>query len=286
MLKEFDLLLNSSDRVGLRISEWAGMVDWRMMVLNRDRVKKVTPDDGQRVAKHYFKPDNRTVGLFIPTAQPDRTDIPAAPDVAAMLKDYKGDAAVAAGEAFDPSPENIDRRTQRISLGGALKLAMIPKGTRGSVVFANLRLEIGDEKSLMGYSTIGRLTGAMLMRGTAKHTRQQIQDELDKLKARMNVFGGATGVTVTIEASKDNLPKVLELAAEVLRQPAFPASELESLRQQQIAGIENQKTEPAAIASQAYSRHMNPYPKGAVRYVPTFDEHIERLRSVTLDQSN
>src|SRR6266704_2296054 len=284
MLKEFDLLLNSSDRVGLRISEWAGMGDWRLMFLNRDRVRKVTPDDVQRVAKHYLKPDNRTVGLFIPTAQPDRTDIPAAPDVAAMLKDYKGDAAVAAGEAFDPSPENIDRRTQRINLAGALKLAMIPKGTRGSVVFANLRLEFGDEKSLMGYSTIGRLTSAMLMRGTTEHTRQQLQDELDSLKARLNVFGGATGVTVTVETVKENLPKVLELAAEVLRQPSFPASEFESLRQQQIAGVENQKTEPGAIASQAYSRHMNPYPKGDVRYVPTFDEQIEGLRSVTLDQ--
>src|SRR5207249_4179326 len=110
-----------------------------------------------------------------------------------MLKDYKGDAVMAAGEAFDPSPENIDKRTQRVTLPGGLKLAMIPKSTRGNVVQASLRLEIGDEKSLMGYSTIGRLTGAMLMRGTAKHTRQQIQDELDKLKARMNVFGGATG---------------------------------------------------------------------------------------------
>jgi zinc protease len=98
------------------------------------------------------------------------------------------------------------------------------------------------------------------------------------------VFGGATGVTVTIETVRDNLPKVLELAAEVLREPAFPATEFDSLRQQQIAAVENQKTEPAAIASQAYSRHMNPYPKGDIRYVPTFDEQIEELRSLTIDQ--
>src|SRR5881397_339296 len=190
MLKEFDLLLNSSYRVGLRISEWLGMGDWRLMFLNRDRVRKVTADDVQRVAKYYFKADNRTVGLFIPTAQPERTEIPGAADLAAMLKDYKGDAAVAAGEAFDPSPGNIDKRTQRVNLPATLKLALIPKGTRGSVVFANLRLEFGDEKNLMGYSTVGRLTSAMLMRGTLKHSRQQLQDELDRLKARMNVFGG------------------------------------------------------------------------------------------------
>ncbi|HYR42724.1 MAG TPA: insulinase family protein, partial [Terriglobia bacterium] len=283
MLKEFDLLLNSSDRVGLRISEWAAMGDWRLMFIHRDNIRKVRMED-VNAARYYFKPDNRTVGLFIPTAQPDRAEVPTPPNLAAMLTGYKGDATVSAGEAFDPSPENIDKRTQRVNLPGGLKLAMIPKGTRGNVVQANLRLEFGDEKNLAGYSTIGRITSAMLMRGTTGHTRQQIQDELDKLKARMNVFGGATGLTVTIETVRDNLPKVLELAAEVLRDPAFPANEFESLRQQQIAAVENQKTEPAAIASQAYSRQVNPYPKGDIRYVPTFDEQIEDLRGLSLDQ--
>jgi zinc protease len=284
LLKDFDLLMNSSDRVGLRISEWAGMGDWRLMFLSRDNLRKATPEDVQRVAKYYLKRDNRTVGLFIPTTEPDRTAIPPAPDIAATLKDYKGDAAVAAGEAFDPSPENIDSRTQRATLPGGLKLAMIPKGTRGNVVQATLRLEFGDENNLKGYAVIGRMTSAMLIHGSAKYTRQQIQDELDKLKARMIIQGGANGVTVTIETVRDNLPKVLDLAAEVLREPAFPADEFESLRQQQIAGVENQKTDPAAIAGQAYARHINPYPKGDVRYVATFDEQIEELRSLTVDQ--
>ena len=56
----------------------------------------------QRVAVEYLKPSNRTVGLFVPTAKPDRAEIPPSPDVAAILKDYKGEAAVAQGEAFDP----------------------------------------------------------------------------------------------------------------------------------------------------------------------------------------
>src|SRR3989442_535761 len=178
LLKDFDLLLNSSDRVGLRISEWAGMGDWRLMFLNRDNLRKVTPEDVQRAAKYYLKADNRTVGLFIPTAQPDRTTVPPVPDVVAMLKDYKGDPAIAAGEAFDPSPDNIDSPTQRVSLPGGLKVSMIPKGTRGNVDHANLRLKFGDEKSLMGYSTIGRLTSAMLMRGTTEIGRASCRERV------------------------------------------------------------------------------------------------------------
>ncbi len=284
MLKNIELLLNSSDRVGLQISEWASMGDWRLLFLHRDRLRKVTVEDVQRAVKYYFKSDNRTVGVFIPTPQPDRSEIPATPDVAAILKDYKGDPPVSLGEAFDPSPENIDRRTQRPALPGGVKLALTPKETRGDAVNATLRLQWGDENSLKGLSAIGSLAGQMLMRGAAKHTRQQIQDELDRLKARMNIGGGATGVTATIETTRENLPKVLELAAEILREPSFPQSEFDSLVQQRIAAIESQKSEPDAVASQAYSRHMNPYPRGDVRYVPTFDEQIEDIRGVTLAQ--
>src|SRR5205085_5143243 len=66
---------------------------------HRDRLRSVTPEDVARVAATYFKPSNRTLGLFVPTPKPDRAEIPATPDLQAALHDYKGDALVAAGEA-------------------------------------------------------------------------------------------------------------------------------------------------------------------------------------------
>ncbi len=71
-----------------------------MFFLHRDRLRKVTPEDVSQIAARYFKPSNRTLGLFIPTLKPERAEIPATPDLAAALKDYKGDPTVAAGEAF------------------------------------------------------------------------------------------------------------------------------------------------------------------------------------------
>ena len=128
------------------------------------------------------------------------------------------------------------------------------------------------------------MTGQLLMRGTTKRTRQQIQDELDKLKARMFVGGGATGATVNIETIAANLPAVLELANEVLREPSFPQVELDTLRQQALAGMENQKSEPQAVTMRAFQQHLSPYPKGDVRYVPSLDEEMADLKSLTLDQ--
>jgi zinc protease len=282
LLKNIDLTLASSERVGLQLSEYMAMGDWRLFFLRRDRLRKVTPQDVQRVAATYFKPSNRTLGMFIPTAKPDRAEVPATPNVAEMVKDYKGDTAIASGEAFDPSPSNIEARTVRSQASG-LKLALLPKKTRGNTVIATLTLRFGDEKSLMNRGTAAELAGQMLMRGTAKHTRQQIQDEFDKLKARVGVFGGSTSAGASIETVRENLPAVLKLVAEILREPSFPVNEFEQLKQEQLANIEQQRSEPQSIGFTAFGRHLNPFPKGDVRYVSTPDEDIADVKATTLE---
>jgi zinc protease len=285
LLKDIDLNLNRSDRIGLTLSEFIGAGEWRLYFLHRDRLRKITVDEVQAAATRYFKPANRTLGLFIPTPKPDRAEIPTTPDVVALLKDYKGDPAIAAGEAFDPSPANIESRTHRNATPSGLTLALLPKKTRGGTVVAQLILRFGDEKSLMNRSSAASLAGAMLMRGTTKRTRQQIQDELDRLKARLNVSGNATQATVSIETTRESLPAVLRLAGEVLRDPAFPASEFELLRQEQLAAIEQQKSEPTQIGFTAFNRHLGPYPKGDVRYTRTPDEEVAEITAATLEQT-
>ena len=284
LLSGIELQFNNSEQMALSLSNWASMGDWRLFFLNRDRLKQVTLADVQRVATYYTKPANRTVGVFIPAEQPDRAEIPTAPDLVAVFKDFKGNAAVSAGEVFDASPANIESRLRRITLPGGAKVMLLPKQTRGDTVSAVIRLSFGDEKSLAGQARIAQMTGQLLMRGTTKRTRQQIQDELDRLKARMFVGGGATGATINIETIAANLPAVLELANEVLRQPSFPQVELDTLRQQALAAMESQKTEPQAVTARAFQQHVNPFPKSDVRYVPSIDEEIAELRGVSLDQ--
>ncbi|HKQ78415.1 MAG TPA: pitrilysin family protein [Blastocatellia bacterium] len=282
LLKNIELASNNSDNIGLTMSEYIAMGDWRLYFLRRDRLKKVTPEDVKRVAAAYLKPSNRTVGLFIPTPTPDRAEIPPRPDVAAMLKDYKGEAPVAMGEEFDPSPANIDSRTSRSTASG-LKLALLSKKTRGGKVVARLSLRFGNEKDLLNRADAGSLAGGLLMRGTSKRTREQIQDEIDKLKARVNVFGASTQAGAMIETTRENLPAVMRLVAEILREPSFPEKEFEQLKQNRITGSESQRSEPISVAFNAFSRHMNPYPKGHFGYVRTVDESIADLKAVTLD---
>jgi zinc protease len=285
LLKQVDLELNNSEQIGLELSEWNGMGDWRLLFLHRDRIRKVTDADVLRVAKLYLKDSNLTTGLFLPTAQPDRTEIPATPDLISTLKDYKGDAAIATGEAFDPSPKNIDSRTIRGELQPGIKMAFVSKKTRGNSVVATIVLNFGEEKSLQDRATAASFAGTMLMRGTSKHSREQIKDEFDRLKASVRVNGGAGSATVNIETTRENLPAVLTLVAEVLRDPAFPEKEFEQAKQARLASLEQQKTEPNAIAQLELMRHLNPYPKGDPRYVRSTEESIADTKTVTLDET-
>jgi zinc protease len=283
ILHSMELRMSNSQQAALGLSEMIASGDWRLYFLNYDQVKSVNPDDVVRVAKLYFKESNRTVGEFIPTAAPDRTEVPVSSDLDAVFKDYKTSMTVAQGEAFDPAPSNIEKHVTRLKLPDGLKLAMLPKASRGGTVSAVLEVQFGDEKALAGKNAIGSMTGALLMRGTKNRTRQQIQDEMVKLNSQINVSGGVSGASASIQTTEQNLIPALRLAAEMLREPSFPDSEFDSAKKQRIAGLQNRRTEPGALAPLALDRALNQYPKNDVRYVGTIDEQIEEADKVTLD---
>jgi zinc protease len=282
-MRQFQLAFNNSQSIALQLSEWTGMGDWRLMFIHRDRVEQVTAADVNRVVSRYFVPANRTLARFIPTEAPVRAAIPAAPDIDALVRDYRGREAVVAGEAFDPSPDNIDTRLLRFRLANGIEVALLPKDTRGDAVQASLTLRFGTLDQLMGRTQVGSLTGAMLMRGSTTRSRAEIRDAFDAIGTQASVSGTSSRAFATLTSTRANLPAALRIAYEVLTQPAFDAAEFEQLKRERLAMLEAQRTEPQAIAPRTLSRHGQPWPKGHPNYVPTIEEEIEELNAVTLD---
>jgi zinc protease len=90
-------------------------------------------------------------------------------------------------------------------------------------------------------------------------------------------------VGARIQTTRENLPAVLRLVAEVLREPSFPENEFEQARQEMLAAVEMGRSQPMMLASSTVVRLLNPYPRGDSRYMPPFDEMAEMIKSARLD---
>ncbi len=279
----FDETMANPQRFAVAISESVALGDWRLFFITRDRYRTVTATSVNRVAQEYLQRSNVTVGEFIPDAKPARAPVPPPVDLAAIVKDYKGDAAAATGEAFDASPANLDARTERFVLPNGAKVALLPKKTRGEAVRFTVSLHYADLKQAFGKQADGQLAGEMLLRGTTRHTRQEIEDALDALRAKLAINGSSVGTSVSGQTFRKELPDTLRLLAEVLRLPSFPADELETLQREETTGLEESRTDPQEAALRASRRQNNPYPAGDPRYGPTLEESLAWTRAVTVD---
>ena len=284
-LRGFTQTMNDPQRVGLGLSEYVALGDWRLGFDRRDRIKAAKLADVNRVAEAYFVTSDRTLGTFIPSATPVRAPAPARVDVAAVMKDFKGGAAVAAGEDFDVSPANIDKRTTIATLPGAagVRTAFLPKSTRGAKVVALIALRLGDEKSLFGKDLAGAATASMLSRGTARLSREELAAAFEKLQTSWSVGGSATRATLRLETTRENLAPSLALAVEVLRTPRFDAAEFAQMKTAWISDIESSRSEPRALLRQRLARHGNPYPQGDPRYQMTFEEMLDGIAALKLE---
>ena len=296
-----ELLQSNSTAMAQALSSASALGDWRLLFLQRDRLQGVTASDVNRVAGTYFRSANRTIGMYIPTDQPQRLIIAAAPPLNSQVKEYKGGKVATAGEAFDPSPANLDTRTKVVDLNG-IKAGLLQKKNRGETVSLVLTLHYGNEESLQGQTTAAGMLPALMMAGTKKHDRQALREELEALGIRISPGlggfgrgggrrggagpgGGTPGqLTFSVEAKRSTLPKALDLLGEILREPAFPEAEFDTMKRRSRAMSQSARTEPAALASNRLARVLSPYSPNDVRYVPTPDENLQRLDAVTLDQ--
>jgi len=282
-LNDWDQAFTNPEKVGVSLSESVAQGDWRLFFLQRDQVKALKREDVQRVATERLVTSNRTLGLYLPTDKPVRAPVPARVDVAAEMKAFKPQEAAKAVESFDATPANLDRRTERFDVGN-LKVAVLPKGSRGGAVRAVMTLHFGDEKTLAGTNDLPSFVAELLDKGTATLSRQQVQDRLDALKTELSVSGSGGAVSIGLQTRREHLAEAVALVADLLRHPTFPADTLDEMTRQSLAAIEQNRREPGALASNTIARHGNPYPRGDVRYARTFDEMVQDIEGITIEK--
>ena len=259
---------------GIAVSESIAQGDWRLFFVDRDGIAKASAEQVGAAATLYFRRDNRSVGLFVPEDHPMRGEIPPPLSTAQMLENFTPRPEVAAGEEFEPTQQNIDARTRRVTFGN-LKVALLPKKTRGETVNVAMVFRFGDVPSLQGKVILRELTAAMIGRGSAKMTRQQIADEMTRLKM--------TGDLFNFQANRSTVLDALRLSAAVVREANFPSNEFEQLKRELLTSLQAKLSDPAELTRDTMQRHFDTYPVGDPRHYLSLKERIDALNGVSLE---
>ena len=101
---------------------------------------------------------------------------------------------------------------------------------------------------------LANLTGALLTRGTAKHSGPEIDEAIEFVGGSLEAGAGRDGLTASLSVLKRNLGLGLDLLSEVMLAPTFPEAELKRKVSQIQAAIKRSEEDPNTVAARALSR--------------------------------
>ncbi|MGL6039130.1 MAG: M16 family metallopeptidase [Soonwooa sp.] len=286
LLKQLENTKNNTINYAINLTEIIGAGNYKLEMLYRDNIEKLTKADIQRVAEKYFRSNNRTIGAFIPTKDEVRVkNLEYSDDqIASLTKAYKGRALEKEAAAFEASIKNLKANLTESKLSNGFKYGLIKKEIKGGKIQASFRMPIGNSKDLTGKSDIGSLMAQVLKTGTKSHTKEQIQDMLDEWKTNLNFgFSGQT-LSININTYKENFPKVMALVKEILTESTFPEAELVKTVNEYNTYLESSLNDPQSLAFTEIERQTVAYPKESIYYTPSLKEQIENNKKVTRQQ--
>jgi zinc protease len=248
-----------ANRFAMGLTDDIATGDWRLAFAQRDWIKDVTVTDVDRLARAYLIASNRTLGRYAPSDSPVRAPVTPRVDTNALLADYKGQTVIAEINSFAMTNLEIEARTIKVTLPGGMKIATLTRPTKGDRVTGILQTHWGSLESLRGKRIDTVLLGAMMAKGTARLSRQALQDKLNQLDATIHVTAGPTGASVNFSAPKANLADLVELLGDILRKPVFPQAEFDQGQRAAISAIHAAKNDPNTLASIALQRHQMRY---------------------------
>jgi zinc protease len=171
-------------------------------------VQRITPADLQRVAREYLTPENRTLYALLPEDTTPKTS------------------------AFTES--NTDHAIQKLTLANGLKL-LVKEDHRLPFVELRAAFQGGVLAEDVTNNGITQLLARLVIKGTKTRNAEQIASEIESVGGNLDSYGGNNSFGVNAEVMSSDFATGLELLADVILNPTFPAAQLEREREIQIS---------------------------------------------------
>lgn len=286
ILKQLENTQNNTINFAISLTEIIGAGDYRLGLMYRDAIEKLTLSDIETAAKKYFKSNNRTYGVFIPTKDEERVKSVEITDntIADLTKSYKGKSVTEENLTFEATISNIKNNLIEYQLSSGLKYAILKKPIKGKKVVADFKFPVSNPTDLSGKTNIGYVVARMLKSGTTTQTKEQIQDALDKMKSDISFFYSGQTLSVHVNTYEEYITPTFQLLQDLLTNSVFPETELTKTIMEDRTQIEAFKNDPESIVFEEVERKSNPYSKEHIFYIPTSEEKIAALNAIKREQ--
>ncbi|MFN3583953.1 M16 family metallopeptidase [Phenylobacterium sp.] len=219
-------------------------------------LQAVTAADVQRVARKYLADDRRmTIRYRAESERPKGQAEVKAPPPPRTVATYTGPVLTLAPEGQRETPPPIGEPIQPVlprpaerTLANGLKV-IVARSSDLPLVTADLTVKTGAWADPRGLSGAASMTAGMLTEGTKTRSAQQIASQTEALGATLAAGAGLESSSVTLSAMPDKLPAALAIMADVARNPAFAAEELERQRHQSLDSLQVAYQQPGSLAA-------------------------------------
>ncbi|WP_439956611.1 M16 family metallopeptidase [Nostoc commune] len=244
-------------------------------------VRLVKPTDIVAVINKYLTKEARTVGFFEPT-QKRITGVGDKPDSAQTTENFSPGVPVLPSEVMKYLPPvdlAIDTIAQMLpqefKFTNGLRLLLLPDHSTPTVTLSG-HIQAGAEFDPENKAGLAAFVADNLLNGTKSKDDLTIAKLLAERGASLDFHSYREGVHIEGDSLALDLPILLEILADVVKNSTFPAKELELHRQQTLTDLQQELDEPSEVARRVFVQSI--YPKKHPLHTFPTEESLQQIQ--------
>ena len=248
-----------------------------------ENIKKVTKEDVMHVYNKYIKDKPFIITSFVPKGQLAliTENSAKAPVVEEKISENIAKAVENANEEIEKTPSNFDRSvepsqgtspklnipsTWTTTLENGMKVYGIEQNEIPTVNFS-LVMEGGHLLDDINKNGVANLMTDIMMEGTANKTPQELEEEIEMLGARINMYTTRESIVISANCLVRNFDETLALVEEILLEPRWDEEEFARIKIKTINEIKRSDANPNVVAGRVYNKIL--YGKNHIFSYPT-----------------
>lgn len=151
-----------------------------------------------------------------------------------------------------PHPIQIPEASET-TLPNGLNVVLV-EDRRLPLVSYRLSFRVGDAHDPTEFPGLTDLLTGLITEGTQSLSSRQIADEVGRMGATLSAGANSDYTTVAASSLATFQDNILDLLADVTRNPAFPSNEVELIKQNTKESLRQQRAQPSFLATEMLSR--------------------------------